>query len=111
MRLFNVTIVEHSPGALRIKRRGKEHVVPYTDVISVQESGRFQGGTATISSTHSRYVTVTLNRRFPFGSAFSFYTKKEYGDFEGLSGPAKLIEKYAAAAKQQLSEQGSDGDA
>jgi hypothetical protein len=95
MRLLNVTIVEHSPDALRIQRRGKEYLIPYTDILSVSESGRFQGG-AIIGSTHSRYVTVKLKRKYPFGSAFSFYTKKEYGDFEGKSGPAKLIENYAA---------------
>jgi hypothetical protein len=97
LRLLNATTVEHSPDALRIQRRGKEYLIPYSDIVSVSESGRFQGG-AMIGSTHSRYVTVKLSRKYPFGSAFSFYTKKEHSDFEGKSGPAKLIENYAAKA-------------
>ncbi|MCH7229152.1 hypothetical protein [Haloferula sp. A504] len=99
IRLLNVTIVEHSPDALRIQRRGREYTIPYSDVLSVSESGRFQGGQAIVGSNHSRYVTVTLRSKYPFGRTFSFYTKKEYGDFEGRSGPAKLIENYAAKAR------------
>ncbi|MBK1826676.1 hypothetical protein [Haloferula rosea] len=101
MRLFNVTIVEHSEDALRIQRRGRKHVIPYSDVLSVRESGRFAGGGAVLGTTHARYVTVTLKRAYPFGRSFYFYTKNEYGDFDGLSGPAKLIQSYAASAQLQ----------
>jgi hypothetical protein len=101
VRLLNVTIVEHSPNALRILRRGKRFIIPYEEVLSVSESGRFLGGSGILGTTHSRYVTVTLRREFAFGSAFSFYTRKEYGDFDGRSGPAKLIESHALRARSR----------
>lgn len=101
-RLLNATIVDHSPEAMRITRRGKKYIIPYEDVLSVSESGK--AGRKTIG-THSRYVTVRLKKPYPFGNSFSFYTKKDYTEFDGLSGESKLIQNYAAMTDHSQSQE------
>jgi hypothetical protein len=96
-RLFNLTIVDVNSSSLRIKVRGKQYIIPYSDIVSVSESGGSTGGV--IGVTSSRTISVRLNQTYPFGTSFVFYTKKEYTITDGLSGPARMIQNYAAQAQ------------
>jgi len=100
-KVFNATVVEHSPEALRITRRGQRYVIPYGDVEQVDEARPPTGGMILIGpgSSHSRHITVRLRKEHSFGSSFSFYTKRDYTDLEGASCVARLIQQYADKAK------------
>lgn len=95
-RFYNLTLVEHSPAAMRISRRRQQYIIPYEDVRSVSETR--PGGNKVGGMRHSRYVKVHLLKKYPFGKSFGFYTKRDYTAHCGRSGEAKLIEHYALAA-------------
>ena len=99
---LNVIVVEHSPEALRIQRRGEQYVIPYTDVYRVTEMGRwFREMGVGDGLADSRKIKVELKTQYPFGSKFTFRTKRDYADAENPSCVARLLQQYTEKAARR----------